>query len=125
MTKIILILLMLSGCSGRHVLWDSSAYSRQLDGYVGQSEASLYSQWGSPDNVVSISPYNKVVSYTEYYSVPLGGQTQPYTDDLNYTAMNQGFTAENTNNYYCTTSFTIQNGIVTNYSFNGDDCVAK
>ena len=115
----------MSGCVAKRPIWGSDAYSNDLEKYVGQSEASLYSQWGSPDNVISISPYNKVVSYTEYYSAPLGWQTKPYANSLNYAAMNQGFTAENAYNYYCTTSFTIQEGVVTNYSFNGDDCVAK
>ena len=61
----------------------------------------------------------------EYYSAPLNGQGNAYSNNFNYGAMNQGFTAQNSNNYYCTTSFTIQNDVVINYSFNGDDCVAR
>ena len=122
MTKIILILLLLGGCSAR---WNSYNYSRDLQKYIGESEMVLYEQWGAPDNVMRISYNDKVVSYTNYYSAPLGGQRQAYAYGLNYGAMNQGFTAQNSNNYYCTTSFTVQDGIVTNYSFNGDDCVAR
>ena len=125
MIKIILMLLLLSGCALKGTGWTSSAYSRDLENYVGQSEMNLYQNWGAPDNVLQISPYSKVVSYTEYYSSPQGGQVPAYANDFNYSAMWQGYTTENPNDYYCTTSFTIQGGMVTNYSFNGDDCVAK
>lgn len=125
MSKIILILLLLSGCGHYQSLWSNSAYSRSLQSYIGQSEINLYEKWGSPDDVLNISPGNKVVSYTDYYSSALGGQTQAYSNNFNYSAMNAGLMSQNTNNYYCTTSFTIQDGIVTNYSFNGDDCVAR
>ena len=126
MSKILILLLLLIGCaSWRDAGWSTSNYARQLRRYVGQSEMSLYQQWGSPDNVLQISPYSKVVSYTNYYSAPQGGNLQPYANEFNYGAMNQGFMTENLDNYYCTTSFTIQGGVVTNYSYNGDDCVAK
>jgi len=124
MKKIIFFMLLLCGCASK-TIWSGIAYSDELKKYVGQNEISLYQEWGAPDNVIAISPYNKVVSYTEYYAEPQGGQILPYAQNIDYKAMNQGFTAQNFNNYYCTTSFTIQNGIVTNYSFNGDDCAAK
>ena len=124
MKKIIFFTLLLCGCANK-TIWSSGAYSDELQKYIGQSEISLYQEWGSPDNVIAISPYNKVVSYTEYYAAPQGGQMFPYAQNLNYKAMNQGFTAENIRDYYCTTSFTIQNGVIASYSFNGDDCAAK
>ncbi len=99
-------------------------YAETLQPWVGQTERSLEQSWGYPDNVFYITPDEKVVTYvrssTHRYNF------DPYQDEVAYSAISSpvyGFPpqpAETT--YYCKTSFTLQNGIVRNYSFNGDGC---
>lgn len=68
-----------------------------------------------------------VVTYTKIYDGPIGGNTEPYADEVVYSAISNdsyGLPPQN-DTYYCKTSFTIQNSEVIDYSFNGDDCIAE
>lgn len=104
-------------------------YGQKLQNYVGVSETVLISDFGMPDNVQSIVPGEQLYTYMQVDNVPVGGNNEPYAGQIAYGefGMNPNLPANPnpSNNYYCQTTFTIQNGIVTDFSFNGDDCVVE
>lgn len=122
--KFLWVLLLLCGCAAT-----SANYNRGLQRWVGQPEVELYQQWGSPDNVFYLTPDEKVVTFMQVDNGPIAGKTNPYTGEVYYPAIttpNYDYpTNAESQMYYCRTSFTITNGVVTDYSFNGDDCVAR
>lgn len=103
----------------------AARYEDELSAWIGQSEDNLYAEWGYPNTTYSAGPDGFVATYIKLYREPVDGDTEPYAYDMTYSAMQvpsyglptpQGI-------YYCKTSFIIRNGIVTDYNFNGDDCV--
>lgn len=121
-----LFLLFVGACSSMN----SSNYENELQNWIGQSEYRLYQAWGTPANVVYITPNKKVVTYVKTFAK---GNNTLYENQLYYQGMGNndslwdqlfGPPAQQQSNwYYCNTSFVIQNGVVINYNFNGDDCV--
>lgn len=104
-------------------------YGETLQPWVGQSEERLIQSWGIPHDVFYVTPNEKVMTYLEVSSKPLNNDPEPYSgSEVNYPAIatpDFGFPNQpQYTNYYCKTTFTIQNGVVVNYGFNGDDCVA-
>lgn len=123
--RIVLLLLLLTGCAAT-----SANYNAGLKRWVGQPELELYQQWGTPGNVLYLTPDQKVITYTHIdVGGPVNGQSRPYENEVYYPAIdNDGFGYPSDGNYktyYCRTSFTITNGFVSDYTFNGDDCVAR
>ena len=77
-----------------------------------------------------VGPNEKVVTYLQIdEDGPVNGNTEPYQGyEVQYGAIetpDYGFPSDNGGSYYCKTSFTIVNGEITDYTFNGDDCVAN
>ena len=104
------------------------SYGDTLQPWIGQSEERLQQSWGMPHNVFYVTPDEKVVTFLRISSHPLNGNKKPYANEVYYPAIatpDFGFPGQpQYTTYYCKTSFTIRNGIVVNYSFNGDDCIA-
>ncbi len=125
MRYIFFMLLALAGCATAN----SGNYAAGLKEWVGQSELSLYEGWGTPDNTLYLTPEEKVVTYAKTFAKPVDGQTDPYSNEVYYPAIttdNYGYPSNGSfKTYYCRTSFTIINGTVSSYSFNGDDCVSS
>ena len=117
---LILCIMFLSGCTSV----GSNAYEQQLQNWVGMSQEALYYSWGEPDNEIYPSPGVKVVTYVKNFDGLLDGETEPYANQINYSAIDAGYGSESGGDYYCRTTFTIENNEVVDYSFNGDDCVA-
>ncbi len=122
---LILCVLLLMGCVS-----DQNAYNTQLQNWVGMSQETLYESWGMPSNEFYVAPNEKVVTYVKIdENGPINGNTQPYQGyEVQYKAIatpDYGFPTDENQTYYCKTSFTITNGEITNYTFNGDDCVAE
>ncbi len=115
------LMLALSACANR------PTYAETLQPWIGQSEERLQQAWGYPANVFYVTPDEKVVTYIKFGSRAFNGETRPYNSEVSYSAIETpDFGMPNTprySNYYCKTSFTIRNGTVVNYGFNGDDCV--
>lgn len=119
---VLLCLMLLSACTT-----DQASYRQQLQNWVGMSQEALYYSWGEPYSVIYPAPGTAVVTYTKIYDGPIGGNTEPYADEVVYSAISNdsyGLPPQN-DTYYCKTSFTIQNSEVIDYSFNGDDCIAE
>lgn len=89
--------------------------------FIGQSEQTLFESYGAPDSVYNITPDTYVWTYLQKNPTP---KQNPYTSEFLYQGWQEpqyGLPQVQTT-YYCTYYFTIRNTIVTNYSFNGDDC---
>lgn len=130
MRKILIVLVILgtAACSGIN---NSAGYSAELQSWIGRSEYQLYNSWGQPANVFYVTPYEKVVTYI---TTSASGSNTPYNQQLYYQGMGDDNswwddlfgppgTGRQPKIYYCKTSFTIQNAIIVNFNFNGDDCV--
>jgi len=120
---LILCVLLLMGCVSDH-----NAYNTQLQNWVGMSQEMLYESWGTPNKELYLSPNQKVVTYIQIdEDGAIDGDTTPYQGyEVQYNAIatpDYGFPSDNNQTYYCQTSFTITNGEITDYTFNGDDCV--
>ncbi len=114
------LLLLITACRFHRM-----TYADTLQPWLGQSEERLFQSWGHPYNTIYITPEQQVVSYIKFASDPMNGERDPYSYEVAYNAIetpDYGNVSQS-NNYYCQTSFTIRNGIVIDYSFNGDDCV--
>lgn len=94
--------LLLSACSAT-----VANYQAELQAWVGQSAQSLESSWGAPASVIQ-SGAAQIYTYTQsdgaYVS---GGYWRRWATPL-----------------YCSTSFTVQNGVVTGAQFVGNECRA-
>lgn len=126
MKKLVLCLvILLSACAS------TGNYENTLQPWVGSSETNLYQNWGNPASEFYVTPDTKIVTYIQTENQPIDGNTQPYAGiEVDYQAIetpNYGEDLSNNDNneYYCKTSFTITNGEVVDYNFNGDDCVAR
>ncbi len=118
---ILALMIVLSGCVS------DTSYSQYLQQWVGMSQEALYHSWGMPQNELYLSPSQKEITYLKTFPNPVNGNTQPYQNIINYSAIDSRSFGDNDNNqdYYCQTSFTIENNKVVNFSFNGDDCVVS
>ena len=126
MPKIVRIIffLVLAACAGRKM-----TYAETLEPWLGQSEERLQQSWGYPYKTFYLTPSRKIITYLKFSTRPIDGDTEPYSYEVWYPAISIpdfGFPNQpQSSDYYCKTSFTIQNGIVIDYSFNGDDCVVS
>lgn len=115
-------LLLVASCASQPT---SARYEDELSAWLGQSEEALFAEWGYPNTTYSIGPDDFVATYIKVYHEPIDDDTEPYADDMTYSAMRvQSFGLPTPQGvYYCKTSFIIRGGIVSDYNFNGDDCV--
>ena len=118
----LLLVLLLVGCTSVN----STNYENSLQSMMGVSPEVLVHVWGEPDNVEYITSDEQIFTYLKDSNSPVGGETQPYGGEFYYPAVEQqSFAPEQPDNfYYCKTNFIINNGVVVNYNFNGDDCVS-
>ena len=106
----------------------SQNYAQKLQPWIGQPETRLLQAWGNPHNVFQVSPNEKVITFLRIAS---NGHKDAYGNQIYYPAFSSsnfwipGPDDQQNNTYYCKTSFTIRNGVVVNYNYNGDYCVAR
>lgn len=103
----------------------NSNYNMTLNQWLNHSEYELISEWGEPDKIIYIDANSYVYVYEKISDVPFDNERNPYQNELNYQALGGIKYGESQIEqiYYCKTLFTIENNIVTDYSFIGDDCV--
>ena len=110
-------------------IYDTSTYSTDLQKWVGRSEYQLYNAWGKPENEFYVTPDKKVVTYVQTYA---SGNSDYYGNELYYQGMGDdpGIISDlfgppqekQPDDYYCKTSFVIQDSMIVDYNFNGDSC---
>ncbi|MBQ2811346.1 MAG: hypothetical protein IJF12_04165 [Alphaproteobacteria bacterium] len=113
------VLIIISACKS------NQNYNLNLRPWIGQSQSSLVSQWGEPDNIFGIDSNTYVYVYEKISNSPFDADRHPYDDELNYQAASgsEYGISQMPKVYYCKTTFTIRNNQVVDYAFNGDDCV--
>ena len=99
-------------------------YEHFLNSWIGQSEANLVATWGAPVDMQTIGPNRQLFTYITEKQVLADGQTPvELGQDSAYSQNNDALGT--VLDYYCKTTFTTQNDIIVNYSWNGDGCLMK
>lgn len=96
---IIVVLALLAGCA------TTGNYEKILQSWIGSSEDNLVASWGAPVNTYTTDSGNKLLTF--------GGNRGAIFYNNMVTPVN------------CTTTFTIANGIVTNWRWKGNGCKSK
>ena len=73
----------------------SHDYEGMLDNWVGSSQTVLLNSWGNPASVTTMFPGEELWTY--YQTSPTGA-------------------------IFCRTTFTITNGVINDFAFEGDNC---
>ena len=96
-TVLMILIFALLGCHKAQ-----NDYAHFLQSWIGKSEAELVETWGAPNEMQTIAPAQQQFVYIKE-------NTQKNNFGLTLT-------------YYCQTTFTTTNDIITAYSFTGDGC---
>lgn len=112
----LLLILTLTGCA------TEAKYRAKLNTYFGFSAKELIDAWGPPDSTYKLNPQTEYFTYNNSRNVyiPASSTTNVFGNTLT-TDYYGGYT-ENLN---CKTTFTLENGTVTDYHFQGNDCVTE
>ncbi len=117
---VLLCALFLTACAG------SSGLDGRLAAWVGVSEQSLVENFGRPDSVFTIDADSCVLTYVDYAG---RGDASPYRGEVAYGAVVEPefglLDGSRDGVEYCKISFTVNNGTVVGYNFNGDDCTDR
>ncbi len=111
---------LLTSCQSVH------SYDDMLHAWLGQSEAQLVATWGAPVDMQTIAPGRQLFTYIKEKQVYVPGEAPNYTalgEDSEYDTY--GDSLGETFDYYCKTTFTTQDDIIVDYSWNGDGCLVK
>lgn len=127
--------LVLTGCA------TTQNYEKILSSWVGAPESALIANWGPPNNSYQISANSKVITYTRGRNVQVGGfaTTTPVTTTTSgniYGSVNANYSSTATTYVptvtpvtniamSCSTRFTINNGVVASWAWEGNDCKAN
>ncbi len=97
-----LVMVLGAGCS------TVAGYQTMAQSWTGQTEQALISGWGAP-NAVSDSGGYRTITFTRFFGYQYG-----------YGYYGYGYAYP----LSCTTTFTLQNGVVLGSGFQGNSCVA-
>jgi ketosteroid isomerase-like protein len=102
-------------------------YEAVLNSWIGHTESELVSKWGPPDSVYVAPDGTRHLTYRSSRLVTVNGTPPRFTStvigDTVYTQQTGG-TPGATYNMKCTTVFAIRNGRITNWRYEGNDCVS-
>ena len=109
----LLVILGLSACA------TTENYEAILSSWVGSSEEQLISRWGAPDSVYNVSENHKLLTYTDSasYTLPGTSTTQIIGNTLKTTT-----SPAKTINRHCKTTFSVKDGIVKSWTWEGNSC---
>ena len=132
---ILMISVLLTACA------TTANYERMLGTWVGSSESALISRWGTPASSYDTGHNSKVLTFNRSNTFQTGGQTvmSPITTTTQgniYGSVYGGYSGTSTTyvptqtpvttfNQNCTTRFTISNGYVTTWSWEGNNCRSR
>ena len=83
---------------------ESNNYDIFLNSWIGQSEAQLVTTWGAPIDIQNSADNKQTFTYISEKKIIKNG--------ISY-------------DYFCQTTFTTQNDIITDYSWSGQGCLIK
>jgi hypothetical protein len=103
-------------------------YQAVCNSWLGSSEESLISSWGIPNGGSYSTDSTKYLTYINSSNIVIPGQAPTYQTTIYgntaYTTQ-YGGSAPTTVNFHCTTTFTVKDGVISNYSFRGNNCVSN
>lgn len=102
-------------------------YRKVLDSWLGQSEQSLIGKWGPPQGFYETGG-TRYLTYSERRDVFIPGTAPSYqTSFVGSYAYTRpvGGTSPMLLNRNCQTTFTVSNGYIASYQYQGNNCVAK
>ena len=116
--------IILSGCA------TTANYEKILNTWVGSPVDNLVMSWGPPQNSYDFSNGGKVIEYTALRSVMMGGYSYTSPQRIYYSGTSTRYVRRQTPRYNialsCQTRFTINSaGIITKWSWQGNDCKAS
>lgn len=125
MKRIFLFLLfsvLISGCA------TTAGYEKILNTWIGLSEEQLFEKWGVPD-VIYQNNDKKYFVYNSQSSSYIPGVAPSYYSTYNsftntITTTTYGGMPGYTMNLYCKTTFILENGVISNWQWRGNNCVA-
>lgn len=119
--RILILTMLLSACVA------APSYDSQLQPWVGLSQETLFESWGFPDNHIDMGSNTTELTYVKENRGGMSNSADTYSSQMDYQAMEvpsySGPNPDEQTVSYCKISFIVQNGIINNYNFNGDDCV--
>ena len=115
--KIVFVLLFISACTGV----SENSYEQKLSSWVGRNEYALLETFGRPQKVFAV---NQTDYAWVYEKTNLPEHHNLYQNVFSYNGWQgpQYGKQEVSDTYYCQTIFTLREGIIINFAFNGDDC---
>lgn len=120
---VLLFCLVLTACSS------APSYDSQLQGWVGMSQEALMEEWGEPNTMFNMGDGVQEITYVQLNNQGMSNSSDTYAEQMDYQAMATptflGPNPDAQNVSYCKISFVVQNNLITNYNFNGDDCVGQ
>ena len=99
-------------------------YDDYLESWIGKSEAELVETWGAPMKMENLGAGRQLFVYMKQKTVMEPGADPQSLDFGNYSLYNpDNDIMQSETIYYCETTFTTENDIITDYSWAGDACV--
>lgn len=121
--KIILVLttLFIASCATQ------GKYKEILNSWVGSSESSLISSWGIPSSVYETNGLKYLTFRNNSTGYLPGTPGTAQTTIIGNTAYTNyyGGTSGVMLNFNCETTFVVSDGVISNWSYRGNACVAK
>lgn len=111
----LLMLVIVAGCA------TEEKYRAQLNMYYGYTKKELIDAWGPPASTYKLDDKTEYFTYTKSREVYVPGHS---TSNLYGNTIDTNYSGGYNVNYSCKTTFTLENGTVTNYRIEGNDCVA-
>lgn len=116
--------LLLAACASE------AKYKEKVDAWIGAKEADLVaSEWGPPQHVYDLQGGTRILTYSKTQSsggvlpnVGIGGGFGSGGSSFGIGVGGLGGLGGEEG--YCETNFTVEDGIITDVTFQGDDCTA-
>lgn len=107
-------LLLLASCA------TEEAYRAEVASWLGKPETALVSAWGAPDLVYDTESGQRVLTYKS--RMQFTTTTAPYVGVTDHGGVVYAPGSPILRDLQCTTNFTIDGGVVVDWSFRGNDC---
>ncbi len=115
------LLLIFAGLTASCAQNGQMTYAQKLAPWVGQDSYALFETWGRPDDIFAVNGTDYAWEYVKKGLKPHHHLYQNVFSYEGWQGLKYGH-SEQEDVYYCKTYFIIRNGLIINYSFNGDDC---